>query len=267
MRISRWGLILCLGAGAQLAMAQAPSSSPLDGKPDNVRIEAWQIIVLANQARAAAGLSPLRWNESLAEAAHKHCVRMSLEGQTAHRYKDEPDVHQRAGEAGARFSLIEENIAVGSKPVEIHQQWIDSLENRAALLNPKVDNVGVAVVDLNGMLYAVADYAHIVSVLTEAQVEAAIAGLLRTQGLFIAHDGTDARLVCAGRGMVSVKPSFLMIWQNSDLTQLPADLQKVLPQAHFRKAAVGSCPAHDLDGNFNQYRIAVLFYSVGVDVY
>jgi hypothetical protein len=267
MRISLWGLILCLGLMAPVGVAQAASrSSQPDGKPDNVRAEAWQIFLLANQARAAAGISPLAWNQSLAVAAQKHCVRMSLEGQTAHRYKGEPDLSSRAGEAGAHFSFIAENLAVGSAPGDIHKQWMDAFDNRAGLLNPDMDSVGVAVVELHGMLYAVADYVHLVPVLTQVQVEAAIAGLLRSHGLAIVQNTADARALCAGRTMVSVQPSFVMIWQNSDLTQLPDDLVKILPQAHFRKAAVGNCPALD-DGDFSQYRVAVLLYSVGVGVY
>jgi len=249
-----------------VGVAQAPSSSPHpDGKPENVRAEAWQIFVLANQARAAAGVSTLVWNQPLADAAPKHCVRMSTEGRLAHRYNGEQDMSGRVGEAGARFSFIAENLAVGSAPADIHQQWIDSVDTHAVLLNPDVDSVGVAVVQLHGMLYAVADYAHIVPVLTQVQVEAAVAGLLRAHGLGIAQDTTDARGLCAGRTMVSVQPSFVLIWQSSDLTQLPDDLVKILPQAHFRKAAVGNCPP--VDGNFSQYRVAALFYSTGVGVY
>jgi len=269
MRFAPAGLIFCIGLAMPTLFAQAPPTASLaqDGRPAKVQEEAWQVFLLENKARADAGVAPLRWDPALASAAYKHCVRMTLEGQVAHRYSGESDMGERAGEAGARFSLIQENLATGSEPVEIHEQWMDSSDSRAGLLNPDVDSVGVGVVDFHGMLYAVADYAHIVPVLAQAQVEAAIAVLLRAQGLYIAQDPSDARGLCAGRSMVKVQPSFVMIWQNADLTKLPEGLQKVLPQAHFRKASVGNCPALDLDGNFNQYRIAALFYSTGVGVY
>jgi cysteine-rich secretory family protein len=268
MRFARVGLILCLAqAMASFSAQVSPTTQLQDVKPDKVQAEAWQIFLLTNKARADAGLALLRWDPALAAAAYKHCVRMTLEGQIAHRYGGESDMQQRAGESGAHFSLIEENLATGSEPVEIHEQWMDSPDNRAGLLNPAVDSVGVAVVDFHGMLYAVADFAHIVPVRTQAQIEAAVAGLLRSKGLFIAQDPADARGLCAGQGMVKVKPSFVMIWQNADLTQLPEGLTKVLAQTQFRKASVGNCPALDLDGNFNQYRIAALFYSTGVGVY
>ena len=50
--------------------------------------------------------------------------------------------------------------------------------HRSNLLNPKVDHVGVAVVAGRNGLYAVADYERAVPVLTQAQIESQVAGLL-----------------------------------------------------------------------------------------
>src|ERR1039457_1698952 len=108
---------------------------------------------------------------------------MAAEGPISHRYNGEPDLTSRAGQAGAHFSLIEENIAVGSYPATIHQRWMESPGHRSNLLNPQVDRVGIAVVAANGVIYAVADYARVVQVLNPTQVEAAIAALLRPRGL------------------------------------------------------------------------------------
>ena len=76
----------------------------------------------------------------------------------------------RAGQAGAHFSLIEENVAFASTPEAIHEGWMNSPHHRTNLLNPAVDRVGVAVVASRGMLYAVADYARSVPVLTQIQI-------------------------------------------------------------------------------------------------
>lgn len=51
--------------------------------------EAEQIMALANQARAAVGVGPLKWDEGLAIAARKHCLCMAAEGPIAHRYPGE----------------------------------------------------------------------------------------------------------------------------------------------------------------------------------
>jgi uncharacterized protein YkwD len=94
--------------------AQAGSSP--DGRSGAIQPEAWQILQLANQARAAAGAAPLKWDWALATGARQHCLRMAAEGPISHRYGGEPDLDQRAGQAGAHFSLIEENVAIGPTP-------------------------------------------------------------------------------------------------------------------------------------------------------
>ncbi len=163
--------------------ADASSSPSQSGRPGTIQPEAWQIVLLANQARAAAGAGPLQWDPALAEAARQHCLRMAAEGPISHRYGGEPDVGERAGQAGAHFSLIEENVAIAPTPATIHDGWMHSPGHRENLLNPQVDRVGVAVVASRGVLYAVADYERSVPVLTQAQVEAAVARLVRARGV------------------------------------------------------------------------------------
>jgi uncharacterized protein YkwD len=263
-------LILCLALVAPAALAQAPRASASQVEDSHaIQAEAWEIVALANQARAAGGAGPLRWDAALAAAARQHCLRMAAEGPIAHRYGGEPDVGGRAAQAGAHFSLIEENVAIGPTPAAIHEEWMHSPDHRANLLNPEVDRVGVALVASRGVLYAVADYARAAPVLTQAQVEAAIASLLRAQGVTLLADPTDARAYCAqNRGAKgSSQPGFRMLWQGADLTRLPQQLLDRIASGRYRQAAVGSCPPRDLEGSFTAYRVAVLLYSTGAGAY
>src|ERR1035438_4651202 len=68
--------------------------------------------------------------------------------------------------------------------------------HRSNLLNPQVDRVGIAVVAARGVLYATADYARGVRALTQTQVEARVAGLIRPSGLTIMTDNSQARESC-----------------------------------------------------------------------
>ncbi len=156
---------LCLSAQSAAAGAQSARPQPADAR---------ELFTLANEARAQIGVGALQWDDSLAESALKHCLRMAIEGPIEHRYSGEPDLTSRAGAAGAHFSVIEENIAVGSVPSTIHQGWLDSPEHRANLLNPAIDRVGIAVVRSQDVLFAVADYERAVSVLTQVQVESGL---------------------------------------------------------------------------------------------
>ena len=220
---------------------------------------------LANQARAQAGAGPLQWDAALATAARQHCLRMAAEGSISHQYAGEQDVSARAAQAGAHFSLIEENVALAPTPAAIHDGWMHSPGHRANLLNPKVDHVGVAVVAGRDGLYVVADYERAVAVLSQAQIEAQIAGLVKASGIAIQPNPTLARTACAAEGAMprpasGQRPRFVMYWEDAQLTQLPKDLADALASGKYHQAAVGSCSPQGDEGAFTAYRIAVLLY-------
>ena len=266
MGISRLGTILCLALAVPVVLAQAPQARPLQIQSSHaIQAEAWQIVLLANQARAAAGAGPLKWDAALAAAARRHCLRMVAEGPISHQYADEPEISLRAAQAGAHFSLIEENVAFAPTPAAIHDAWMQSPGHRANLLNPKVDRVGVAVVASRDGLYAVADYARDVPVLTQAQVETTVTGMGEASGIAILRDATLARTACATDNGLPLaasgaRPQFIMRWQDADLTQLPEALSNSLVSGKFHQASVGSCPTQGQEGSFTAYRVAVLLY-------
>ncbi len=247
------------------ALAAAQMYSPAAQDPGDLRAQAEQIFALANQARAQAGVGRLEWDSALAAAALQHCMRMAAEGPIAHRYGGEPDLSARAAQAGAHFSVIEENVAVGMSADAIHEEWMQSPGHRANLLSPDVDRVGVAVVAARGALYAVADYSRAVQQLNAAQVEARVAALIRVSGVAILRGPSVARAACAmDDGMPPTAggpmPRFVMRWQAGDLDQLPQALVGKLASGNYRQAAVGSCPAQISEGSFTAYRVAVLLY-------
>jgi hypothetical protein len=257
----RFVVVCLLGlamAGSRRIQAQTGERVPQPAKAE-------QLFAMANETRAQQGRGRLQWDEALADAAMKHCMRMAAEGPISHRYGGEPDLSARASEAGAHFSLIEENIALGSYPSRIHQGWLDSPGHRENLLNPEIDRIGVAVVVAQGVLFAVADYAKAVPVLTPPQLESRVAGLLRNKGVVIRRDTTDARAACRlDHGLPTLigsdSPQFVMRWQGADTDVLPPRLVETLSSGRYRQAAVGSCPARDAEGSFTVYRFAVLLY-------
>jgi hypothetical protein len=227
--------------------------------------KAEQLFAMANQSRAEAGLGKLRWDPALAAAALEHCRRMVAEGPISHRYGGEPDLADRAGRAGAHFSLVEENIAVGPYPATIHQEWMESPGHRANMLNRDVDRVGIAVVAGNGVLYAVEDFAQDVAVLNATQVESTVAAMVRASGVSIRANPADARAACVldsgvPHALSGPQPMFIMRWQDANLSQLPPALMSRLASRNYRSAAVGSCAPREVEGRFTVYRVAVLLY-------
>lgn len=264
MTISRQGLVLSLALVAPVVFAQAPWSRTSQMASSNaIQPEAGQLVLLANQARAQAGAGPLQWDPTLAVAARQHCLRMASEGQLSHQFAGEPEVSARAAQAGAHFSLIEENVAIAPTPSAIHDAWMHSPGHRTNLLNPQVDHVGVAVVAGRNGLYAVADYERAVPVLSQTQIETQVASLLH--GVTIQLDPALARSACATEGDLprpasGPRPRFVMYWEDAQLTQLPKDLAHALASGQYHQAAVGSCSAQSQAGEFTAYRIAVLLY-------
>lgn len=266
MDISRQALVLSLALLAPLVLMHPVLAHPVFAQTANstaIQQEAWQLVLLANQARAQAGAGPLKWDPALALAARQHCLRMATEGPISHQYAGEPDVSVRAAQTGAHFSLIEENVAIAPTPAAIHDGWMHSPGHRYNLLNPKVDHVGVAVVAGRNGLYAVADYERDVPLLSQFQIEAQVAGLLH--GVSILPDATLARTACAAKGTMprpasGPRPHFVMFWEGAQLTQLPKNLADALATGQYRQASVGNCSAQGQEGSFTSYRIAVLLY-------
>jgi hypothetical protein len=256
--------VLAQGIFVFAALAMPAAGVAQDGR-GNMHAEAGRIFALANQARAQAGVGHLDWDPALADAALQHCQRMAAEGPISHQYNGEPDLSTRTAQAGAHYSVIEENVAMGPSADAIHEEWMHSPGHRANLLSPDVDRVGVAVVAARGELYAVADYSRAVEQLSAPQVEAKVAALLRTSGVAILRDPSVARTACAtDEGMPRSEGGpmarFVMRWQDADLTQLPQALAERLASGKYRQAAVGSCPAQVAGGSFTAYRVAVLLY-------
>lgn len=264
-------LVVFLATAASLAANPAPTAPALAsadayaqiGNSQALRAKAQQLFAMGNQARAAQGLKPLEWDPALAAAALNHCTRMAAEGPLSHQYPGEPDLSERAGQTGAHFSFIEENVAVGDQPLTIHQAWMHSQGHRENLLNPQVDRVGIAVVAHGGELYAVADFERAVSLLTPEQVEMTVSRLVEQTGVTARGNYASARLACAqDHGMPASldnkRPEFIMRWQDAELTHLPPALLDRIATGRYREAAVASCPSQNPETTFTVYRVAVL---------
>ncbi len=222
-----------------------------------------RIFELTNQDRAAQGLQPLRWDSALAAAADVHIDKMKDEKELSHQYPGEPDVKARAAQAGAHFQAIAENIAMGPSAEAIEKQWMNSVPHRQNILDPQMNAIGIAVIEKNGYLYAVEDFANASESLTKEQVEQKVGDLLRQQKIdpsgprnigeeaCAMQDGTPQDASQAGR----VKA--VMRFQTPDLNKLPDQVAQQLSSGQFTKAAVGACESH---GTFTTYRVAVVLY-------
>jgi uncharacterized protein YkwD len=220
------------------------------------------LLELANQSRAQHNLPPLRWDNSLASAAHAHVqwvVRNPDE--LLHQYPGEPDLITRGANAGARFGTISENIGGHAEnPAALHQIWMTTPTHRANLLDPNLNLAGIAVVENQGLLFAVEDFARDVPALTPEAIEHQVAKLLQARGFPPAASNEDARKTCAmARGQSGV-PKLVIQWDGSDISHLPDTVLQQLDKTKYTSAAVGACPGKQPDQQFTTYHIVVLLY-------
>lgn len=219
------------------------------------------LLMAANQDRMQRQLPPLRIDQHLLAAARMHAWEMARRREISHQFAGEPELASRAGEAGARFSLVTENVAEAGNSAKIHELWMNSAGHRANLLDPQVDSVGIAVVQKDGQLYAVEDFARTVARLTLEQQEATVGGMLERMGLAVRMDDPDARRTCAmSTGYAGERqPWFVMRYTSADIHQLPEELTLRMATGKYHEAEVGAC-ATGKQSPFSAYNVAVMLY-------
>jgi hypothetical protein len=224
--------------------------------------KAQQILSLTNQDRADHGLTPLKWDTSLATAATAHTERMANEKSLSHQYPGEPDVSARAAQAGAHFQAIAENTAMGPNVPSIEKQWMNSVPHRTNILDPQMNVIGIAVVEKGGYLFATEDFANAAQSLNKDQVEDKVGALLHDQNIDPSGPRDQAEQVCStDHGMPQgANAKAIVRFQTSDLSRLPSQVAEQLRSGQFTKAAVGACSPGASEGNFTSYRVAVLLY-------
>jgi hypothetical protein len=250
MKVQRYLAAVVL-VGAVAAGAQSPGS-----------VAEQYLFAAANAERAQRGLGVLRWDEALYRAADGHAREMADRQSISHQYPGEAELAKRGRDAGARFSLIAENVAEAPTAVRIHAAWMRSPEHRANLLDPQVDSVAIRVVGRAGQLYAVEDFSRTVMRLTLEEQEQRVGDLLqRGSSVRLLDASAQSRQTCAMEsGYAGGRmPTFVMRFTSPELTRLPVELTKRLATGKYSEAQVGACEVGG-EQRFTTFRIAVMLY-------
>jgi uncharacterized protein YkwD len=105
-----------------------------------------ELLALINQARLAAGLSALRWDNRLAAIARAHSRDMAGGGFVAHVSPTTGDAMARIQHAGLSFPLVVENVGQEGGVQQAHRGFMASPGHRANVVNPHLTHVGIGVV-------------------------------------------------------------------------------------------------------------------------
>jgi uncharacterized protein YkwD len=252
--------ILAIAAPQLRAQAQAQSQTQTQPQPAGSPEQ--MLLQYANHAREAHSLSPLQWDDSLARAAKAHLQWVLRNpNNLLHQYSGEPDLVTRGASAGVHFGTISENIAGhGDTPTALHEIWMKTPTHRANILDPRLNLVGIAVAENQGVFYAVEDFARNVPALGSEAIERQVAKLLQDQGFPTAPSNADARKTCEMPRGQEGNPRLVIRWDGADISELPPAVVQQLDKTKFTSAAVGACPSEALNQQFTTYHIVVLLY-------
>ena len=251
---------------AALLAGSAVGASAVSRGPVASPTSAEQLLLRqANQDRMQRDLPQLKFDPLLSQAARFHAEQMAQHEDISHAFPGEPDLSVRGASAGARFSLITENVAEAGELGIIHDLWMHSPGHRANLLDPEVNSVGIAVVTRNNAVFAVEDFASTVTEISLSDQEAAVSDLITTTGVSVAAPTPEivlqARQTCSlPAGYAGARqPWFIMRYTASRLNAVPRQLQAKLASGVYHKAVVGACAPQERSA-FTAYSIAVLLF-------
>ena len=246
-------LVLCI-----VSTSYAAPAAPAGGRPSN---SAEQMLYDAvNRERASLGLRQLQWDTALANAARLHTTLLAEHDTLSHRFDGEADLQTRLRLAGARFSLVAENVAQAPDVSTLHIAWMNSAPHRANILDSQVDSIGIAIERRGEEYYATQDFAAVVASMTREEQEQQVAHLLYSNGVTISGSVDDARRSCEqNRTSFGTQPAAIARFETSDLSRLPNDLARMIAGGRFRHAVVGACEVPTVTP-FARFRLTVLLY-------
>jgi len=191
-------------------------------------ISSSDILNLTNRERTERGLPPLKLNSRLMEAAEAKARDMFLDNYWAHVAPDGTEPWDFIDEAGYVYISAGENLAKDfSRSSSVVKAWMNSPSHRDNILNPKFEDIGIAVV--NGELGG-SETTLVVQMFgrSRASYLASIGQSAQTTVAPMAKKTTKAAV--AGETAEKSKPSAAPIAEESE--QVPTEMTPVSEAPH-----------------------------------
>jgi uncharacterized protein YkwD/muconolactone delta-isomerase len=264
-------VILIVVAGWFLA-AQLPSSQSNQTSASPSQHAEQQLFTFINQERERAGLPKLLWNEQLAQAARAHASLLAKSNALSHQFPGEPELVERLGATGARFTFSAENIARADSTEEAHAGLMTSPGHRANILSARFNSIGIGTAESEGHLFVTEDFAVILPGFSAAQFTDALTQTINkaraAKRLFRLQIQDESRLrsaACAARGNVrslagATSPySEMVLFTVSDPQVLPERLLQFVQDQSWRRLELGVCFHPDPHHGYGNFWVAAAF--------
>jgi len=262
-----WLAVVIIGSAAALKFARPVAAdseksasptvqfSPNQSSPYDSEAER-QLLELANQARAQAGLGPLQADEGLTQAARQHAAAMATQQQLSHRLPGEPSLIDRlAANSVLHLDHAGENVAFSGNVNQAQDSLMHSPPHRENLLNPGYNVAGFGVVRRGYVLYVTQDFGHRLPTYSVQQagntVAQDIAEVRREAHLKPLHrvdnDAVQSAACSMARADSLHAPSprglYLLRYTTMQPETLPAGAAQAIGDRGLRAFSVGTCYA------------------------
>jgi uncharacterized protein YkwD len=219
-----------------------------------------QLLDLANQSRAQAGVPRLTLDAGLCQAARTHAEAMFAARQLSHQFEGEPSLPQRlAAATHTQLDQEGENVALDFDAESGHKHLMLSPPHRANLLNAAYNVIGLGVIRSGDRLYIVQDFGHALPNYSSAEVKERIAAVVaQTRRQASQPDLARSDLPNADAAACSMAQTdklggsvvhqlaqryTVLTYTSLHPETLPANASHVLAGHNLRRFSVGACYA------------------------
>jgi len=236
-----------------------------------------QLLEMANQARAQAGLSALQIDEGLRKAARAHTAIQASREKLSHQLPGEPALAQRlAANSDLHLERGGENVAFAASLDQVQRSLMTSPPHRENLLNPAFNVAGFGVVRRGYVLYVTQDFAQAGPTYSASASEEMVADAIthvreqkKLSRLRRLKTGAAQSTACSMAESNSLhtplsrelkQSRYILRYTSNHPEQLPTSSPRVLEDRDIRAFAVGSCYARTPSYPNGVYWVALTFY-------
>jgi uncharacterized protein YkwD len=284
LRASLLSLVI-LAASVAAIQAKAPKPKPASYRQDGPSYSSstpydaeaeQQLLSLANQARARAGLLPLQPEEGLTQAARQHAFALAARQQLSHQFPGEPSLAQRlATGSSLHLSQAGENVASAANVEQAHEDLMLSPPHRANLLNPAYNVAGFAVVRSGYTLYVTQDFGQgsithsadvsddiVATMVSRMRASAGLPQLQRVDGRTVQAAAcsmaqADSLAIPLAREITS---RYVLRYTSMQLDTVPDNASKFIGDRAIHKFSAGSCYSRTTRYPNGVYWVVLTFY-------
>lgn len=258
------------GATAAVASPRQPASANSSAYDGDAEVE---LLRLANEARAQAGLAPLQVDPGMTQAARAHAAAMVEQQQLSHQLPGEPALTQRlATNCSLHLDHAGENVAYAGSVAQAHDGLMHSPPHRENLLNPAYNIAGIGAVWDGFTLYLTEDFGHSLPTYSAPDAEEAIAeSIARTRSgaamkpLQRIDNAAAKTVACSMAQADSIDAPgphdhALLRYTTMRPETVPESAVRVIDDRRARGFAVGSCYARTATYPSGVYWVTLILY-------